>query len=1289
MRVSRISNVAVSWRSNRCLLALLCFVGAAVPARAQTATYHLHNEASTSIFANRQMRTDPPAPTTVIIQSADLKNATGTPTVNAFDTLSNVPSASGTIPAFTTVSATVWMKKTASYGVFKPYFSLYLNSTFGSFVAGCAGPDVIDQTLQSYLVSCQTQWDVLVSPTDRYLLLAGVSVETSTNHSVKVELDIEGTTDSFLVAPLPPATTPVITSLSPTSGPANWTVTIGGTDFGGSQGSSTVKFNQTIATPTDWATDGTAITVPVPASASLGSNTVVVTVGGIDNTCPNSNCTFNVIGPPSLTSLSISTGHISDPVTISGNNFMTAGTVTFSGTLAAPSSWNNTSITVPVPSGATSGNVVVTVSGQASNALPFTVIPPPTVTSAYPGSGQVGTSVTVWGSNFGATQGTSTLTFHGTTATVSTWTDTRIDASVPAGATTGDVVVVVANQTSNGVSFNVLTAGTMSGTITRATGGSALSGASVQAVLTGIVKGSATTAANGTYSITSLDPGTYDVRVNATGFSTELRQGIVITASGTTTVDAAMYAPGSVAGRVTQSDGITPIVGAAVAVFSGPTQKGAVNTNGTGDYTVAGLHPGTLTVQAANVGYRTSEQAATVSENTTTTKNFSLDAAATGPVLYAYDELGRLVQVTDPNGDSAIYRYDRVGNITAIERPGGATVAISGFTPISGLVGATVTIYGAGFSATPAQNTMTFMGVDEAHRVPASVTTATPTQLVVTVPPGAMTGSIAVTTPTGSATSSTAFTVLSTSGAPTITGFTPGTIASGTALTVNGTNFETLAANNNLRVNISPVQVSSATATALQTTLPASATTGRVSVATPNGTAVSSNYLWVAPWPFLVTDLDSTATLPFATGTLVSVPTANKVALRVFDGTEGHRASINVTGLTANATVYVFDPFGKLLASPLLSVSGFVDTVDLRSTATYSVVFDPSTTNATTGTLTLYDVPADVSGTIVPTLAGTSAPVAIGTPGQNGSLTFAGTAGQRISIKGTTTGLTGQLGCDVNVSILKPDGSALGAATCMEGSGFMDIATLPAAGTYRIFVDPVGAATGTLTLTVYDVPSDFNATSAPGGTPVTVEITTPGQNGAVTFAGTALQRISLEGAAGGTIGGQFIGCDVNVSILNPDNSVLAAATCMEGGGFIDVTTLPTTGTYTIVVDPVSWGTGNLTLTLYNVPADVTGSVTVNGTALPVSITPGQNANVTFVGTHNQKVRGTATTPGSGTCATLKILRQNNSTVVATYSACGATITMPQTTLPVNETYHFVLDPTGAAGGSFTVRVVSP
>src|SRR5207247_5013055 len=110
-------------------------------------------------------------------------------------------------------------------------------------------------------------------------------------------------------------------------------------------------------------------------------------------------------------------------------------TVTFNGTAASPTSWGDTGIVTLVPSGATTGNVMVTTSGGASNGVSFTVVPPPTVTSLSPTSGQVGTPVTIAGTNFGATQGTSTVTFNGTLATPTSWSGTSIVAPVPSGAT--------------------------------------------------------------------------------------------------------------------------------------------------------------------------------------------------------------------------------------------------------------------------------------------------------------------------------------------------------------------------------------------------------------------------------------------------------------------------------------------------------------------------------------------------------------------------------------------------------------------------------------------------------------------------------------------------------------------------------------------------------------------------------------------------------------------------------------------------------------------------------------
>jgi hypothetical protein len=80
-------------------------------------------------------------------------------------------------------------------------------------------------------------------------------------------------------------------------------------------------------------------------------------------------------GPPSISSLSPTTGVAGTSVTIAGSNFGTIpSSVTFNGTTASIAGWNDSSIVAKVPSGATTGSVIVTVNGTASNGVTFTVV---------------------------------------------------------------------------------------------------------------------------------------------------------------------------------------------------------------------------------------------------------------------------------------------------------------------------------------------------------------------------------------------------------------------------------------------------------------------------------------------------------------------------------------------------------------------------------------------------------------------------------------------------------------------------------------------------------------------------------------------------------------------------------------------------------------------------------------------------------------------------------------------------------------------------------------------------
>ncbi|HEY2466455.1 MAG TPA: IPT/TIG domain-containing protein, partial [Terracidiphilus sp.] len=178
--------------------------------------------------------------------------------------------------------------------------------------------------------------------------------------------------------------------------------------------------------------------------------------------------TFNdSYAAPIILGLSPVFGPPGTSVTISGTNFgatQSSSTLTFNGAPVMPMSWSATSIVASVPAGANTGNFVVTVGGVANNngsaLTTFTVTP--VIASLSPGSGPVGTSVTVSGTNFGATQGSSTVTFNGASGTPTSWSNTSIVVQVPSGASSGNVVVTVANGlvpsggvSSNGVNYNV------------------------------------------------------------------------------------------------------------------------------------------------------------------------------------------------------------------------------------------------------------------------------------------------------------------------------------------------------------------------------------------------------------------------------------------------------------------------------------------------------------------------------------------------------------------------------------------------------------------------------------------------------------------------------------------------------------------------------------------------------------------------------------------------------------------------------------------------------------------
>ena len=81
----------------------------------------------------------------------------------------------------------------------------------------------------------------------------------------------------------------------------------------------------------------------------------------------------------------------------------------------------------------------------------------PTIASISPNSGAAGTEVTLKGSNFGASQGTSTVGFGSVTVSAGDWSDSEIKTKVPSDLKAGEyaVSVTTADGTSEKMQFTV------------------------------------------------------------------------------------------------------------------------------------------------------------------------------------------------------------------------------------------------------------------------------------------------------------------------------------------------------------------------------------------------------------------------------------------------------------------------------------------------------------------------------------------------------------------------------------------------------------------------------------------------------------------------------------------------------------------------------------------------------------------------------------------------------------------------------------------------------------------
>jgi hypothetical protein len=193
-----------------------------------------------------------------------------------------------------------------------------------------------------------------------------------------------------------------------------------------------------------------------------------------------------------------------------------------------------------------------------------------------------------------------------------------------------------------------------------------------------------------------------------------------------------------------------------------------------------------------------------------------------------------------------------------------------------------------------------------------------------------------------------------------------------------------------------------------------------------------------------------------------------------------------------------------------------------------------------------------------------------------------------------------------------------------------------------------------------------------GGSRHVVRIAAAGDTAEVTFQGTADQRVFID------VPVTTFPNSCGALRLSGPGGRLATGCLIGGRGHLDATTLPSTGTYTITLDPDAVGMARLQVITI---ADQVGRLTPDGPAARVAIDkPGVVARFTFAGKAGQKVFvdvPRSTLPHE--CGLLELRgpggRLTNGCLIYGSGEIEATV------LPADGTYTVLLDPDGNTVGT--------
>ena len=373
--------------------------------------------------------------TTVTIQGGNFSGVTSV-------SFGGVPASSFTIVNSTTITAVVGAGASGAVSLSAPYGTAQSNGfvfagppvVFSFTPVSATTGDTIRITGQNFNAATAVSFGGTAATSFRILspgyIEAVVDTGSSGNASITTSYGT-GTLAGFTYLPIPK-----ILSFTPTAAATGDTIIISGINFS----SATVVSFGGIAAASFTIINPTTINAVIGNGAS--GNVSVSNSFGTGNLAG-----FTYVPPPIVSSFTPASASTGRTITITGTNFTGTTSVKFGGISAE--SFNivsPTTITAVVGVG-TSGDVTVTSPSGTGNLNGFIFLPPPSITSFFPTSGPIGTSVTITGSNFSSVAANNIVYFGSVKAQVVSASANSLTVLVPPSSSYRRISVTVDNLT--------------------------------------------------------------------------------------------------------------------------------------------------------------------------------------------------------------------------------------------------------------------------------------------------------------------------------------------------------------------------------------------------------------------------------------------------------------------------------------------------------------------------------------------------------------------------------------------------------------------------------------------------------------------------------------------------------------------------------------------------------------------------------------------------------------------------------------------------------------------------